>query len=100
MVGVRLLRGVGWVGECLGEGFEGFGMGFEGLEDGVAEVANIGRNEGDGVGVAWAGGDVEGELDLTLHAEDGAEGGGGVEAIEGLVEDVGGLGVDLAEAGE
>jgi hypothetical protein len=45
-----------------------------------------------GVGVARAGGDVEGELDLALHAEDGAEGGGGVEAVEGLVEDVGGLG--------
>jgi len=39
-------------------------------------------------------------LDLTLHAQDGAEGGGGVEAIEGLVENVGGLGVDLVDAGE
>jgi len=60
VVGVRLLRGVGWVGECLGEGFEGFGMGFEGLEDGVAEVADVhvdSRGDGgDGVGVAGAGG--------------------------------------------
>ena len=38
MVGVRLVRGVGWVGECLGEGFEGSGMGFEEVVDGIGDV--------------------------------------------------------------
>jgi len=89
VVVVRLVRGVGWVGECLEEGFKGFGMGFE---DGVAEVADVGGDGGDWVGVARTGGDVEGEVNLArdVDVDDGAEDGGGVEAVEGLVEDAGG----------
>src|SRR5260370_25787619 len=40
------------------------------------------------------------DVNLALHAGDGAGSVDGSEAIDGLVEDAGGLGVDLGEASE